>query len=201
MTALQVTAHLDTTTVGLVEQPVMLDGPLAYVCWQRDGGAPFISGDPVRDFDLPLARWDQGGTWGWCTSQAELDIVAYTSIELRQKPPTGEFSRFTTDRKYHRALGPYKARDTTIQGVLIRTATWQVDATDRERLEDLLTDIKYIGKHHRLGHGHIAKWRIEPGVEGRWRDRPMPEIGAPPRAYRPPYHHPDRQYTVSGDAA
>src|SRR5690606_25720052 len=62
-TPLQVVAVIDGPAVGVDTHPFMLDGPLAWVAWQRSG-LPMDTSDPV-DFDLPLGRWEIGGTWGW----------------------------------------------------------------------------------------------------------------------------------------
>lgn len=201
-TPLVVTATLDTPSVGLIERPVMLDGPLAWAAAMaaRAGGHPIdpITPDRAPDLALPLARWEQAGTWGWCTSQASLDVTAYTATEIRRRPATGPMTRYTGERKHHTGLGPYKARDVTVAAAWVRSATWHVRATRRDALEDLLALITHLGKHSNIGHGHVAAWHVEPDpVPDAWRDRPLPVIGAPRQAYRPPYHHPTRQIEVT----
>jgi len=199
-TPLVVTAHLDTPAVGVVEAPVMLDAPLSWaaaVLAQRDGSAlPSMTRDMVMDMDLPLVRWEEHGTWGWCTSQAAVHVRSWTAVELRRKPATGPMARFTQDRRHHTGLGPHKARDTTVAAVLVDTMTWHVLATDRTRLESLLSVVTHVGKHANIGHGHVTRWVVQddPNPDG-WRDRPMPTPGAT-GAFRAPYWHPSRKVTV-----
>lgn len=183
----------------------MLDGPLAWAAWQeaqRLGlDCPPATPDYCHDFDLPLARWQQAGTWGWCTSQATVDVVSHSGTELRRRPPTAQMARYTTAAKHHAALGPYKARDTIITTEWVTTATWCVLATDQSRLETLLAQVTHLGTHRAIGHGHIASWRIEPGTDlDAWRDRPMPtpDIAA---AHRAPYWHPSRRITIPAQDA
>lgn len=197
---LVVTAHLETTTIGLVERPVMLDGPLSWAAAMHahSTGAPIdpMTRDHAPDLPLPLARWDEAGTWGWCTSQATLDITSYTAVEFRRKPATGPMSRYTTDRRHHTGLGPYKARDTTVSAALVRTATWHVLATDQGHLETLLALVTHLGKHANTGHGAVTAWTLEPDpTPDAWRNRPMPTPGMT-AAHRAPYHHPTRRVTT-----
>lgn len=199
-THLTVTAHLDGPTVGLVEQPVMLDGPLAWAA-AMDARARGIALEPITrahapDLPLPLARWEQAGTWGWCTSAAVVDVASHTASEIRRKPATAQMARFARDRKHHSGLGPYKARDTTIPVAWVRDAVWQVAATDRERLEALLALITHLGANARLGYGRIRSWGVEPGPVDGWRERPLPGPDMPRQAYRAPYWHATRKVTT-----
>lgn len=198
MIPLVVTAHFDTLSVGLVEQPLMLDGPLAWAAAMaaHTAGTPIppITREHAPDLDLPLARWEEHGTWGWCTSQAALAVAAHTAIAVRRKPATAAMARYTTDSHHHAALGPYKARDTTVPAAWVHSATWRIVATDTDRLHNLLALITHIGRHRNLGHGHVVRWTTAPGGDpDGWRDRPMPGPGQPRRGYRPPYHHATRQ--------
>lgn len=198
MLPLTVTATLDTPSVGLVEQPLMLDGPLAWAAAMAAHAAGEtiepITRDHAPDLDLPLARWHEHGTWGWCTSQATLDVASYTAVEIRRKPAVDAMARYTRERQHHAALGPHKARDTTVAAAWVRTAVWQVVATDPDRLAALLRHLTHLGRHRNLGLGHVTAWTITPGADpDGWRHRPMPGPGQPRRGYRPPYHHPTRQ--------
>lgn len=195
---LLVTAHIDGPCVGLVEQPVMLDGPLAWAAWQRvvAAGEPLrpIDRDAAADFPLPLERWERGDTWGWCTSAADVQVLAYSGAELRRKPATGPMARFTADRSHHQGLGPYKARDTTAAFAWISTAIWHVLATDRSDIEALLAPVTHLGKHHRLGFGQVRFWTVEDDPEAQaWRRRPLPGPGGRIMGVRAPYWHPSRQ--------
>lgn len=194
-----IVAHLDRAlSVGLVERPMMLDGPLVWAAAmvQTAAGrrpAP-ITREHAPDLELPLARWTCGTVWGWCTSQATLDVAAYTALEVRRKPATQAMARYTTSANHHAALGPHKARDSTVATTWVRSATWSALVTDPDELATLLAQITHLGARRGLGHGHVTRWTITPGGPATgWQHRPLPGPGAPPRAYRPPYHHPTRQ--------
>src|SRR5690606_35446871 len=171
--------------------PFMLDGPLAWVAWQRSG-LPMDTSDPV-DFDLPLGRWEIGGTWGWQCSAGVLDVAAHTAGQMRRKPATAEMSRYTRDRKHHCGLGPHKARDTTLAVVWLHTITWQLTSIDQPTLEGMLTDITHLGKHYSRGYGRVREWQITDGVPDGWRARPLPSPTGSLQGVRPPYHHLSRK--------
>lgn len=197
MDALVVEATLDTPTVGVVEKDFMLDGPLSWAAAMaahaRGEQIEPITNDFAPDFDLPLQKWHEGGTWGWCTSRGIYEPASYTTIEIRRRPATGEMSRFTVERSHHAALGPYKARDTTVPAAWIREIKWYVLCTDRDALTELLGTVTHLGRHAAIGLGHVTSWRVTPcGNRDAWRERPMPG-GAQPRAFRAPYWHATRK--------
>lgn len=196
-TPLTVTALVDGPTSGLTQRPVILDGPLAWAAAMTTPDIPPITHEHAPDMDLPLARWDECGTWGWCASQATLDIRHHGATELRRKPHTAAMSRYTGERKHHLGLGPHKARDTVLPVEWVHIATWHVLATDQARLEALLTHITHLGSHRAIGLGEVQSWTLAPDPNPQaWRDRPMPTPGAPAQAYRAPYWHPSRRYAA-----
>ena len=191
---LTVTADLSTPLIGVDRSPMMLDAPLswAYAERARSRGEklPPLTTASAADFPLPLDRWQEAGTWGWCTSAGEMEIAAHVAAQIRRKPATHAMARYTSDRAHHAGLGPTKARDTTLAAVLATHITWQVLATDRADLEDLLALVTNLGGRHRNDFGHVSRWVIEPGLDPEaWRDRPMPPVAAA----RAPYWHPARR--------
>lgn len=200
---LVVTAHLSAPTIGLTRRPFMLDGPLSWAAAVTSPTpVPPITPTDCPDMDLPLQRWHEHGTWGWCTSQAAFEVTHHGATELRRKPATAAMSRYTTDRRHHLGLGPHKARDTVLSEEWIRSFTWHVLATDRDRLAFLLEHITHLGAHRGIGKGLVDRWQITPDRDPEaWRDRPMPTPGAPPAAYRAPYWHPTRKVQADVDEA
>lgn len=196
MTSLRVTAKLDRPSIGLVEHPFMLDGPVAWAAAQdalRSGvELPPITRAEAPDLDLPFERWEQSGVWGWRVSAAELTVEAYTAVEIRRKPATGEMARFTREARHHAGLGPYKARDTTVSAAWVTRAVWEVECTDRGRLLDLLDMVTHLGAHAAIGYGHVAGWEVASGTPGGWSARPMPDTH-PHLAVRAPYWHHSRR--------
>lgn len=205
---LTVVALLDSPVIGL-DQPTMLDGPLAwaYAQWAHTTVPPTmlppLTAGFAADLPLPLARHDVAGTWVWCTSRAKLVTAGHTSVEVRRKPNIAAMARFGRERKFHLGLGPHKARDTTIAASWVTEASWEVVCTDRPFLEVLLGMVTHLGARHRNGHGHVREWRVGPSdlPEG-WRDRPMPtsDPGGIPYGVRAPYWHPTRHYPCAGVA-
>lgn len=192
MTPLTITAHMGSPVVELGRWPLMLDGPLSWAAAQL-GEWSGIAPRDVSDLDLPLGRWAEGEAWGWRISQATYDVAAEVSVQVRRKPDLVAFARFTTDKKFHPGLGPQKARDITMPATWARTLTWQADVTDKDRLRELLACITGIGKLAAHGYGQVLEWQIDGGAADGWRDRPLPSTHGPGRAYRPPYHHQNRQ--------
>lgn len=191
---LTVTAFLSTPVIGVDRAPIMLDAPLSYAYVQRaarDGQQlPAITDQFAADFPLPLDRWHEYGTWGWCTSRGLFGGMTHVAAQVRRKPAVDAMARYTPDRTHHAGLGPTKARDATLSAVLTDTMTWHVLATDRADLEDLLGLVDNIGARHRNNFGHVSRWLVEPGRDrDAWCDRPWP----PAFAARAPYWHPTRR--------
>ena len=189
-----VAAHLSTPTIGVDRWPMMLDAPLAWAWAERAKAAgtplPPLTDRFAADFPLPLDRWEQSGTWGWCASQAVWNIRQYVAAQVRRKPATAAMARYGTDRKHHAGLGPTKARDTTLDAVLADRAVWHAVTTDPDELADLLAHVTNLGARHRNDFGHVTRWTITPTTDrDGWRDRPMP----PDHPARAPYWHPTRR--------
>lgn len=197
MTSLRITAVLDRPSIGLVEHPLILDGPVAWAVAQlnmRDQ-IPMepLTREHAPDLDLPFERWEKDGTWGWKVSQATLTVDSYTAIEIRRKPATAEFARFTTEKKHHSGLGPHKARDTTVSAAWVSQAVWDAEVTDRARLDECLNVITHLGAHAAIGYGHVASWTVQDVSPGGWEFRPMPSTTGRVMGVRPPYWHHTRK--------
>ena len=197
---LLVEAHLSTPVIGVDRQPMMLDAPLSWAYAARAGASgerlPALTNQFAADFPLPLDRWEQDAVWGWCTSRATWDIRQYVAAQIRRKPATDAMTRYTPLRKHHAALGPTKARDTTIDALLATSVSWRVLCTNRDDLENLLTLVTNLGGRVRNNFGHVTSWTITDDTDrDGWRDRPMPTPGVE-IAVRAPYWHPSRKITL-----
>ncbi|MCO6684750.1 hypothetical protein V7G09_04820 [Cutibacterium avidum] len=185
---MRITAHLDTSVVGLEEHPTMLDGPLswAWAMRARAHGQPIEPITPTHapDFPLPLRRWELGGTWGWQVSCAHYAEPLHTSTDIRRKPATQAMTFLTHDAKVHLGLGPRKARNVIRSAAITDQIWWDAEVTDVDDLADLLRLVTHIGARHNAGHGHVTAWTIE-HRDGGWDDRPFP----PQEAARAPYWH------------
>lgn len=198
MTDLKVTAYLDTPVIGIINP---LDAVLAWAVWQEKMAAGEelkpISDDFIEDFPLPLATWEKDGYWGWCASAAVMEAVHYSSVEVRRRPPTGPMAAYTRAKEHHAGLGELKARNTTLEATHYKNITWQVDCTDQQRLEHLLSMCTHLGGRHRNGFGHITRWDITEGEPGGWRKRHMPAPHGRMMRVRAPYWHTTERTTCA----
>lgn len=183
---MRVTAHLEGSCAGIVGQPFMLDGPLAWAEAVTGNYSPITKGH-APEIPVPLETWEKNGLWGHKTSRAHYDVTAYGSLEIRRKPSDREYSRYTKDRKNHHALGPYKARDLVIETAIIPEIWWDIEPTDAEKLETLLQLITHLGSHRAIGLGKVTHWELADGPENGWEDRPFT------LPTRPPYWHQERR--------
>lgn len=202
MTPVVITAYPDEPLIDIDRHPVMLDGPLSWAAamrmHHRGEPCPPLTREHVPDLELPLARWHIEPTWGWCCSAATYETAARTATQLRRKPATAPMARYTTEKRHHLALGPHKARDTTVPATWARSLTWHANTTNQPLLEELLNLITHIGRNHAAGYGRIARWEVHPGTdENAWRNRPLPDPQGKPQGVRAPYHHPTRRFPCS----
>jgi hypothetical protein len=220
-----VTARLAEPVVRLPTNPLLLDGPLSWCAAMAALQAgrpvpPVVRDGWTEDLALPLATWtapapggglderlyaaDGAGVWGWACSRARYTPDLHTAVQVRRKPAVAEFGRFTTDRRFHAALGPQKARDQAHPATVTRTIRWDALA-DPGPLRDLLTHLGHLGALTRHGHGRILSITVEEttgettGRDG-WRDRPMPHPGGRPEAIRAPYWHHTRRVPCTDPA-
>ena len=202
--AVVVTATFTEPLVDAERHPIMLDGPLAWAhAVNHQGDLPELTPEHAADMPLPLARWEnEDGVWGWCVSAATFDVTRQAAVQLRRKPATAAMARFAPDRRHHLALGPHKARDSTLPAMWVGSMTWHALTTDRDRLMALLEDVTHVGKAHAVGHGRIARWCVEETTDtDAWRNRPLPDPAGAPQGVRAPYWHPTRRHPCSWNPA
>lgn len=191
---------------------LMLDGPLAkgaFYQFVREHGRyalPPMETEAV-DFELPLATWTRpapegarlhpsllngaGEVWGWCVSRAIADWIGETKVEVRKRPPLGEFARYTDAKNHHVSLGPMKAKDVAFPARVAWEIVWYA-LGDRDAVASLLGLVPGIGKLCHHGYGYVERWIVEPmgpDERDRWMDRPMPAEGGRIIGVRAPYHH------------
>ena len=209
-----VTAHLAEPVVGVAD-PMHLDGPLSWAAFlaakAHDIVLPALGDGPPVDFALPLATWTApappgadpsiltatGDVWGWACSRAIWAPVAWTAAHTRKAPAVTEMARYGTDRRYHAALGPHKARNALHQAAVADRITWHALA-EPDHLTELLTRLHGLGRLTRHGWGRIHRITVTPSADrDAWRDRDMPDPDGIPGGIRAPYWHPTRHITCS----
>lgn len=192
-----ITAHLTSPIVGM--DRIMLDGPVAWawVVLAKGQGrtVPAITPTFAPDFPLPFCRWESNGTWGWCVSEGTEDVVSWTTAQIRRKPNVTAMARYTTDKKHHAGLGPFKARDVAIPGRVVKTVTWEALVTDTDELGRLLREVTNLSARWRNGFGQVSKWEMCRSADrDGWQARPLPSAdGTREIPIRPPYWHPTRR--------
>ncbi|WP_207781875.1 hypothetical protein [Phytoactinopolyspora limicola] len=191
-----VTARLTEPIVDAERHPIMLDGPLAWAAAQLGMAPGPLTPEHAPDMPLPLARWEDGdGVWGWCVSAAIYTPTRHTAVQLRRKPATAAMARYAPDRRHHLALGPHKARDTTLPAVWARYLVWHALTTDINQLADLLKPVTHIGKAHAAGYGRVTTWTVMPAdAPDAWMARPLPDRAGILQGVRAPYWHPTRRH-------
>jgi len=199
---------------------LMLDGPVAkgaYYLYIREHGRyslPPIAEEAV-DFELPFATWTRpapegarlhpsllnarGEVWGWCVSRAEADWICETKVEVRKRPPIGEFARYTDAKDHHTSLGPMKAKDVAFPARVAWELRWYA-LGDRDAVAHLLSLVPGLGKLCHHGWGYVERWIVEPMgpmERDRWMARHFPASGGRIMGVRAPYHHRHRRAPCS----
>lgn len=209
---MRVVAHLGASIVT-VDGLLHLDGLLGYAAFRRypDRASlppPDTMEDPI-DFDLPLARWEHAGHWGWCASSIEADWVAEETRYLSKPTPSARMARYSSAPSVNVGAGPHKAWRLPFPARLAEEARWYA-LGDVARVREMLGSISHLGKLHHHGAGEVLAWTVELWGED-WscvRDglptRHLPVgfpgvVGEPPTisgGIRPPYWHAARRATV-----
>lgn len=183
----KVTAHLTEPVIDADRHPIMLDSILAHAR-ALDGDLPPLTRDRDPEIPLPLDTWETpDGDWAWCASAATYEPAGYTTVNIRRKPNTEAMARYSPVKKHHLALGPHKARDQVLEGVIIHTMTWHIRTSTPDQVRELLDRVHGIGRHATYGYGTVSRWDITPTRDPNdtaWQARPTQ------RRHRPPYWHP-----------
>lgn len=172
-----IAAELGTDVLCYGDDPMLLDGPLAWSMFIEQDEAR--SDGPIVDFDLPVAKWScdddgrshaslldgEGRVWGWCVSRAYADWRHRHRHSFRKKPPLNEVRGFTNEKSVNIAAGAYKGIDLAFEGRYADVITWYAlgDADEIRRLLDRVTS---LGKKHNLGWGRVSSWTVVPGPGG-----------------------------------
>jgi hypothetical protein len=190
-----------------------LDGPLSWGAYmelpaeERDAMPPLSHADDAIDLELPLARVvveDGLLGWVWAASAVHADWLGETVVEVRKRPPEGEFITRTSAKSFHRSLGHTKAWDLRYPAALARRLVWYA-VGDAEAVFDLLAlHVPNVGKKARQGNGRVMRWAVEPWPHDWSVERDGELTRRMPHAFRPdavpsrgalrtPYHHRSRQ--------
>lgn len=217
----QVVATLAEPVITVADQ-MLLDGPLSWCAYlaAREQGLvlPPMSRAQVGDFRLPLAVWtcpapdgadslaltSDGQAWGWACSRAHWTGRGSTGAEVRKRPPVQQMARWTSAARHHDGLGPHKARNVTYPARLASSVEWWA-LGDPDRIADLLTRLRSLGRVTRHGNGRVASVTVRRGEwadRDRWRDRPLPDPdGAGPiGSVRAPHWHATRRMPLRDGA-
>lgn len=171
-TPLKVTAVFKGPTSGIVGNPFMLDGPLA---WAEaiSGKYPPATREHAPEIPLPLEKWEEAGLWGWKCSQALYEVQGFSGLEVRRKPSDNQLRDFTKEKRNHHAMGPYKAKDLTFELSHIPEISWELVVTNRDWFDALLQKITHLGGQRARGLGEILSWKVEEGTPDGWKNRPF----------------------------
>jgi len=159
---LKITFGLDGTGVYYdPAEPITIDGLLSAACcrWHVHGEPPSRDEEPF-DVPLPLARWEQGGTWGWRASALFPDGATAESLQYWRK-------RFRqtrvelTEGSPNLTNGTYRDWNMPIPLLLApRMVGWAFGEAKRVRHE-LSRSIRYLGKKRAHGRGAVISVTVE----------------------------------------
>lgn len=204
---MRVLARLASSIVT-VDGLLHLDGLLAYVAYlqhpERDSLPPVdLEHEPI-DFELPLARWRWGDSWGWCASSIEADWVAEETRYASKPTPSAQMARYSDSPSVNVGAGPHKAWRLPFPARLASEARWYA-LGDLDAVRDMLRYVHHLGKLRHHGAGEILGWDVAPW-DADWSlvrgGRPMrylpwgwPDVDGHRvvAALRPPYWHSARQ--------
>lgn len=176
---------------------------------------------PAPDLDLPLercdldpVRWHWAATFAWPGSGLPEPQVHHWTSRVDDRHLHQVATHVPS------AVDPSKGRYRNRYMPLIRTVTTRLTwrgVGDVDLIRDLLAPVVSIGKKRRSGQGHVVRWRVEPDAElDPWaashlhpdhtlgRTAPaaclaahdVDDGGTGTAGLRPPYFHPQRQYTL-----
>lgn len=227
MIPVTVTAQLAVGIAAPSPWGVSLDGLLAAQLWAGRKQAAVERGEPVPqcredpcppDLDLPLARCHLGDPWHWAAT------CAYPSGHDPARPPEQRYWTSFTDHRDLDTLttrlpkvvsqrqGRYRTRRIPTLVVNATQLTW-TGIGDPDRIRDLVSGLRWIGKRRHTGEGQVLAWAVTPcpGLDPFWAGhlyptgvlgRPVPpgclhrrgmlHGGRATLGLRPPYHHPAR---------
>lgn len=161
MKNLEITFYLDGTGIIMdPNEPLHLDALLA---WALIGNYINLDNigksDKPYDCPLPLEKWEINGHWGWKASALFPGEYQYESIQYWRK-------KFRQKR-----IEKMKGSVNTVQGIyrehnvpmcLLLTEKMVCYAVgDKEKIEEALKEIRYLGKKTAYGKGKIIKIKVE----------------------------------------
>ena len=216
LTPLRVTFHLaEPVVTGAF--PLHLDALVAYVETQKKLRDPDVdSSASIRSLadDLPFGKMERDGDWVWAASALIPSTVGDQHVRMwRIHAPLDDYAqRFDQRQIESRAKFPLKPfaqiMDTqrgVMKGMLERYPVHNIEkfeawclCSDRQRLDELLSEIQYIGARRRVNHGRLKcapEIVKDESALDLWKLRVLPwqEDGYVPvqAGIRPPYWAPE----------
>jgi CRISPR type IV-associated protein Csf3 len=196
---------------------------------EQQAELPSMTTDWALDLDLPLARWlvpvsetwqghrglltDEYGyhtgqhrvaIWGWAASAEMLPWMGYGRHAVRKRPPLEQLVRHSRDASAQLGAGPMKAYDLSLPTLIAPRMEWHA-LGNRDKVAELLSHVRAIGKKRNTGNGRVRSWTVEVMAEEDC--HPIARHGACTRrmpvesgldgakawgSIRPPYHHHSR---------
>lgn len=160
--------------------PTVLDGLLAAVVALRERMVAPVSADECVDIPVPIA--ESGGVR--LCSAALFEIEQTFGAFRTRRPPVEEYCHFgKRGGSVSISSGPDKLymMEYDYQFAVGDSVTWFA-LGDPDGINDLLSDVFYLGKHRSIGRGRIAdgSWKVEP-CEPWGEGYPVVRDGAPLR--------------------
>jgi len=164
---LQVIFKMDGTGVYSDKyEPTHLDALLMWVKCERAGLEPPGRNDPPDDIDMPFAKWEIGGHWGWRASVViSVNIVGEVIGYLRKRIRMDRIP-YTDGGGIVTVGGEYMSKNIPIPKKICAYMTGYC-VGDIDVVRDLASCIRYLGRYTSGGVGRVAAVEVVE-IAGDW---------------------------------
>ena len=161
MQNLEITFHLDGTGVYADRyEPTHLDALIMWAQCEREGlEAPSRDQEP-KEIMIPVDKWDHNGAWGWRASALfPVDLVG-ESLRFIRRRIRWERMQMTGGASFVTGGGEYMTKNIPIP-ISVTTAMIGWVRGDKDKVEDLLSDVRYIGRYTSGWIGNVNRLEVK----------------------------------------
>ena len=191
LTPLKVVCRLKRSVVLDARWPLMFDGLLAAVAVRRIKGREFDAEDltapgaAIIEPVLPLGRTERDGEWWWQASAARLSGTETELEWVHSHIDLERLERQVADPPAIREqVGRYRSVRLPVPASVCGTLEWDC-VGDRTEIEEMLAEVRSVGKRRGTGHGSVTAWEITDVTDphaghGEWTPHGNPARPMPP---------------------
>ena len=155
MQNLEITFDIDGVGVCYDKNtPTHLDALIMWAHCERLGYEPPKRDEPPIEIEIPLDKWKIGDTWGWTASALFPDGVIGESLRYMRKRVRMDRVQFSGQTSFNISGGEYMSKNIPIPMTLTKKLVGWARG-DLEKVTDLFSDIRYIGRYTSGGVGNV----------------------------------------------